>query len=165
ILGDFLQLRAMGKTGQAIQQLLELAPNLAWRLRDDGGEEQVPLDTVKVGDRLRVKPGEKVPVDGTVLEGASRIDESMVTGEPVPNAKAAGDRVTGATINGSGSFVFRAERVGSDTLLARIVHMVGEAQRTRAPIQRLADLIAVYFVETVVAIAVLTALAWGFFGP
>ena len=112
-----------------------------------------------------MKYSAKVPVDGTVLEGASRIDESMVTGEPVPVAKAAGDRVTGATINGSGSLVFRAERVGSDTLLARIVHMVGEAQRTRAPIQRLADLIAVYFVQTVVVIAVLTALAWGFVGP
>ena len=165
ILGDVLQLRAMGRTSKAVQDLLKLAPNLAWRLREDGTEEQVKLDEVKVGDRMRVKPGEKVPVDGTVLEGASRIDESMVTGEPVPVAKAAGDRVTGATINGSGSLVFRAERVGSDTLLARIVHMVGEAQRTRAPIQRLADLIAVYFVQTVVVIAVLTALTWGLVGP
>jgi Cu+-exporting ATPase len=158
LLGDVLQLRAMGQTSQAIRQLLELAPNLAWRLREDGTEEQVALDQVKVGDRLRVKPGEKVPVDGRVIEGASRIDESMVTGEPVPVAKTSGDRVTGATINGSGSLVFRAERVGSDTLLARIVHMVGEAQRTRAPIQRLADLIAVYFVYAVVAIAAATAL-------
>jgi P-type Cu+ transporter len=165
ILGDVLQLRAMGRTSQAVRDLLKLAPNLAWRLRADGTEEQVKLDDVKVGDRLRVKPGEKVPVDGTVLEGSSRIDESMVTGEPVPVAKQPGNRVTGATINGSGSLVFRAERVGSDTLLARIVHMVGEAQRTRAPIQRLADLIAAYFVQIVVAIAVLTALAWGFFGP
>jgi len=165
ILGDVLQLRAMGRTSQAVRDLLKLAPNLAWRLRADGTEEQVKLDDVKVGDRLRVKPGEKVPVDGTVLEGSSRIDESMVTGEPVPVAKQPGNRVTGATINGSGSLVFRAERVGSDTLLARIVHMVGEAQRTRAPIQRLADLIAAYFVQTVVAIAVLTALVWGFFGP
>jgi Cu+-exporting ATPase len=165
ILGDLLQARAMGQTNQAVRSLLKLAPNLAWRLRQDGTEEQVKLDEVKVGDRLRVKPGEKVPVDGTVLEGASRIDESMVTGEPVPVAKAPGDRVTGATINGSGSLVFRAERVGSDTLLARIVHMVGEAQRTRAPIQRLADLIAVYFVQIVVVIAVTTALVWGFFGP
>jgi Cu+-exporting ATPase len=165
ILGDVLQLRAMGQTSQAVRDLLKLAPNLAWRLRADGTEEQVKLDEVKVGDRLRVKPGEKVPVDGTVLEGASRIDESMVTGEPVPVAKAPGDRITGATINGSGSLVFRAERVGADTLLARIVHMVGEAQRTRAPIQRLADLIAVYFVQTVVAIAVLTALVWGLVGP
>jgi Cu+-exporting ATPase len=165
ILGDLLQLRAMGQTSQAVRNLLKLAPNLAWRLNADGTEEQVKLDDVKVGDRLRVKPGEKVPVDGTVLEGASRIDESMVTGEPVPVAKAAGDRVTGATLNGSGSLVFRAERIGADTLLARIVHMVGEAQRTRAPIQRLADLIAAYFVQVVVAIAVLTGLAWAFFGP
>ena len=165
MLGDVLQLRAMGKTSQAVRDLLRLAPNLAWRVRDDGTEEQVKLEDVKVGDRLRVKPGEKVPVDGSVLEGSSRIDESMVTGEPLPVAKGPGDRVTGATINGSGSLVFRAERVGSDTLLARIVHMVGEAQRTRAPIQRLADLIAVYFVEAVVVIAVATALVWGFFGP
>jgi len=165
LLGDVLQLRAMGQTSQAIRQLLELAPNLAWRLREDGTEEQVALEQVKVGDRLRVKPGEKIPVDGTVLEGASRIDESMMSGEPVPVAKAPGDRVTGATVNQSGSFVFRAERVGSDTLLSRIVHMVGEAQRTRAPIQRLADLIAAYFVQTVVGIAVLTALVWGFIGP
>ena len=165
MLGDVLQLRAMGQTGQAIQQLLELAPNLAWRLRDDGIEEQVPLDTVAVGDRLRVKPGEKMPVDGTVLEGASRVDESMITGEPVPVAKAAGDKVTGATVNGNGSLLIRAERVGADTLLARIVHMVGEAQRTRAPIQRLADIIAAYFVQIVVVIAVVTALAWWFFGP
>ncbi len=165
ILGDFLQLRAMGKTSQAIQQLLELAPNLAWRLRDDGSEEQVPLDTVTVGDRLRVKPGEKVPVDGTVLEGTSRIDESMITGEPVPVAKSTGSKITGATVNGNGSLVMRAGRVGADTLLARIVHMVSEAQRTRAPIQRLADVIAAYFVQIVVAIAVVTALVWWFFGP
>jgi P-type Cu+ transporter len=165
MLGDVLQLRAMGQTSQAVRNLLRLAPNLAWRVREDGSEEQVRLEEVKVGDRLRVKPGEKLPVDGAVLEGSSRIDESMVTGEPAPVAKKPGDRVTGATINGSGSLVYRAERVGSDTLLARIVHMVGEAQRTRAPIQRLADLIAVYFVEAVVAIAVLTALAWGFLGP
>jgi Cu+-exporting ATPase len=165
ILGDFLQLRAMGQTSRAIQQLLELAPNLAWRLRDDGTEEQVPLETVAVGNRLRVKPGEKVPVDGTVLEGTSRVDESMLTGEPVPVAKAAGSKVTGATVNGNGSLVIRAERVGADTLLARIVHMVGEAQRTRAPIQRLADIIAAYFVQIVVVIAIVTALAWWFFGP
>jgi Cu+-exporting ATPase len=120
---------------------------------------------VKVGDRLRVKPGDKVPVDGTVLDGSSRVDESMMSGEPVPVAKGPGDRVTGATVNQSGSFVFRAERIGADTLLSRIVHMVGEAQRTRAPIQRLADLIAAYFVQVVVAIAVATALAWGLLGP
>ncbi len=165
VLGDMLQLRAMGQTSKAIQQLLELAPNLAWRLRDDGTDEQVPLDTVAAGDRLRVKPGDKVPVDGTVIEGTSRVDESMITGEPVPVAKAAGSKVTGATVNGNGSLLIRAERVGADTLLARIVHMVGEAQRTRAPIQRLADVIAAYFVEIVVALAVVTALAWWFFGP
>jgi P-type Cu+ transporter len=165
ILGDVLQLRAMGQTSQAIQQLLKLAPNLAWRLRADGSEEQVPLAGVVVGDRLRVKPGEKVPVDGEVLEGTSRVDESMITGEPVPAAKATGDKVTGATVNGSGALVIRAERVGADTLLARIVHMVGEAQRTRAPIQRLADIIAAYFVQVVVVIAIVTALVWWFFGP
>ncbi|CAG0976474.1 H+-transporting ATPase [Burkholderiales bacterium] len=165
ILGDVLQLRAMGQTSQAIQQLLKLAPNLAWRLRDDGIEEQVPLESVVVGDRLRVKPGEKVPVDGSVLEGASRVDESMITGEPVPVAKDPGSKVTGATVNGNGSLVIRAERVGADTLLARIVHMVGEAQRTRAPIQRLADIIAAYFVQIVVAIALATAVAWWFLGP
>ena len=165
ILGDVLQLRAMGQTSQAIQQLLELSPNVAWRVRADGTEEQVPLADVKVGDRLRVKPGEKIPVDGTVLEGASRVNESMMSGEPVPVAKNPGDRVTGATINQTGSFVFRAERVGADTLLSRIVHMVGEAQRTRAPIQRLADIIAAYFVQAVVVIAVATALVWAFVGP
>jgi Cu+-exporting ATPase len=165
MLGDVLQLRAMGQTSQAIQQLLELAPNLAWRVRDDGTEEQVPLETVTVGNRLRVKPGEKVPVDGTVLEGTSRVDESMITGEPVPVAKAVGDKITGATVNGNGALVIRAERVGADTLLARIIHMVAEAQRTRAPIQRLADIIAAYFVQIVVVIAIVTALAWWFFGP
>jgi len=165
ILGDVLQLRAMGQTSQAIQQLLELAPNLAWRLREDGTEEQVPLDVVKVGDRLRVKPGEKIPVDGTVLEGSSRVDESMITGEPVPVAKEPGARVTGATVNGNGSLVFRAERVGSETLLSQIVHMVAQAQRTRAPIQRLADIIAAYFVQVVVVVAIVTAGIWWIFGP
>jgi Cu+-exporting ATPase len=165
MLGDFLSLRAMGQTSQAIRHLLELAPNLAWRLRDDGAEEQVPLDSVAAGNRLRVKPGEKIPVDGTVLEGTSRVDESMITGEPVPVAKATGDKVTGATVNGNGALLIRAERVGADTLLARIVHMVSEAQRTRAPIQRLADIIAAYFVQIVVAVAVVTAIAWWFLGP
>ena len=165
ILGDVLQLRAMGQTSQAIQKLLHLAPNLARRLREDGSEEEVPLDSVRAGDRLRVKPGEKIPVDGSVLEGESHVDESMITGEPLPVGKRAGDRVTGATLNGGGSLVMRAERVGAETLLARIVHMVAEAQRTRAPIQRLADLIAAYFVQVVVLIAVATALAWWFVGP
>jgi Cu+-exporting ATPase len=165
LLGDVLQLRAMGRTSEAISALLRLSPNLAWRVREDGSEEQVPLESVSVGDRLRVKPGEKIAVDGTVLEGSSRVDESMITGEPVPVAKAAGDKVTGATVNGNGSVIMRAERVGSDTLLARIVHMVGEAQRTRAPIQKLADVIAARFVEVVIAIALITAAAWWFFGP
>ncbi|MGQ0750232.1 MAG: heavy metal translocating P-type ATPase [Betaproteobacteria bacterium] len=165
LLGDLLQLRAMGRTSQAIHQLLELASNLAWRMRADGTEEQVPIDAVHVGDRLRVKPGEKIPVDGTVLDGASRVDESMLTGEPVPVAKGPGDKVTGGTVNGNGSLVFRAERVGSETLLSQIVHMVAEAQRTRAPIQRLVDVIAAYFVQIVVAVAVVTAAAWWFFGP
>jgi len=164
-LGDVLQLRAMGRTSQAVRDLLKLAPNLAWRVKADGGEEQVKLEDVKAGDRLRVKPGEKVPVDGTLLEGSSRVDESMVTGEPMPAAKGPGALVTGATLNGQGSFVMRAERVGADTLLARIVHMVGEAQRTRAPIQRMADLIAVYFVEGVAVVAALTALVWALAGP
>ena len=165
MVGEVLQLRAIGQTSQAIRKLLQLAPNLAWRLKEDGSEEQVPLDSVHKGDRLRVKPGDKIPVDGSVLEGASRVDESMITGEPVPVAKKTGDRVTGATVNGSGALVMRAERVGAETLLSRIVHMVAEAQRTKAPIQRLADLIAAYFVQTVVAIAVLTAAVWWFFGP
>ncbi|HEU4645084.1 MAG TPA: copper-translocating P-type ATPase, partial [Burkholderiales bacterium] len=165
MVGEVLQLRAMGQTSQAIRQLLELAPNLAWRLKEDGSEEQVSLDVVHKGDRLRVKPGDKIPVDGKVLEGASRVDESMITGEPVPVAKNPGDRVTGATLNGSGSLVMRAERVGAETLLSRIVHMVSEAQRTKAPIQRLADIIAAYFVQTVVAIALITAVVWWIFGP
>jgi Cu+-exporting ATPase len=165
LLGDLLQVRAMGRTSQALGALLRLAPNLAWRVSADGAEEQVPLDQVAVGDRVRIKPGEKIPVDGEVIEGSSRVDESMVTGEPVPIAKAPGDKVTGGTVNGTGSVIMRAERVGSDTLLARIVHMVGEAQRTRAPIQRLADRIAAHFVQIVIAIAVATAVVWFVFGP
>lgn len=165
LLGEVLQLRAMGQTSRAIRELLALAPNTALRIEADGREVEVPLDQVQVGDRLRVRPGEKVPVDGTCLEGASNIDESMVTGEPVPVSKAPGDRVTGATINGKGTLVIRAERVGADTLLSQIVHMVAQAQRTRAPVQRLADLVAAYFVQTVIAIAIVTALLWWFLGP
>ncbi|GJJ03814.1 copper-translocating P-type ATPase [Duganella rhizosphaerae] len=165
ILGDYLQSRAMGQTSQAIQQLLKLAPNVAWRLGADGTEVQVALDAVLVGDRLRVKPGEKIPVDGSVLEGASRVDESMISGEPVPVAKVVGSKVIGATVNGNGTLLIRAERIGADTLLARIVHMVGEAQRTRAPIQRLADIIAAHFVQVVVGIALVTALVWWSAGP
>ena len=165
MVGEVMQLRAMGQTSQAIRQLLSLAPNTALRIAEDGTEKEVSLNEVQVGDRLRVRPGEKVPVDGTVLEGGSNVDESMITGEPVPVPKKPGERVTGATLNGNGSLVIRAERVGADTLLARIVHMVGQAQRTRAPVQRLADLVATYFVGTVIAIAALTALVWAAWGP
>src|SRR5688572_15112321 len=164
MVGEVMQLRAMGQTSQAIRQLLALAPNTALRIRD-GKEEEVPLTEVRVGDKLRVRPGEKVPVDGTVLEGGSNVDESMLTGEPVPVAKRPNDRVTGATINGQGSLVIQAERVGSETLLARIVHMVSQAQRTKAPVQRLADLVAAYFVEVVIAIALVTAIVWAVWGP
>jgi len=165
LLGEVMQLRALGQTSRAIRELLALAPNTAMRIEADGREVQVPLGEVQVGDKLRVRPGEKVPVDGTCVEGSSNVDESMITGEPVPVAKKPEDRVTGATINGKGTLVIRAERVGADTLLAQIVHMVAKAQRTRAPVQRLADLVAAYFVQTVIAIAVLTAFVWWFFGP
>jgi Cu+-exporting ATPase len=165
LLGDVLQARAMGRTSQAISALLKLAPNLAWRLAEDGSEQQVALYAVVVGDRLRIKPGEKVPVDGVVLEGESHVDESMMTGEPLPVSKRANDRLTGATINGNGALLMRAEKIGADTLLARIVHMVQAAQRTKAPIQRLADVIAAWFVQIVVSIAVITALVWWFAGP
>ena len=165
MVGEVMQLRAMGQTSQAIRQLLSLAPNTALRIEADGSEKEVSLNDVQAGDRLRVRPGEKVPVDGTVLEGTSNVDESMITGEPVPVPKKPGERVTGATINASGSLVIRAERVGADTLLARIVHMVAQAQRTRAPVQRLADLVATYFVGSVIAIAVLTAVVWSVWGP
>jgi Cu+-exporting ATPase len=165
LLGQVLELRARSQTGAAIKKLLGLAAKSARRLRDDGGEEDVPLEAVRVGDRLRIRPGEKVPVDGVVLEGTSAIDESMVTGEPIPVEKHAGDRVVGATINGSGALVMRAEKVGADTLLSRIVAMVAEAQRSRAPIQKLADVVSGYFVPIVVAIAVLTFIAWTLIGP
>jgi len=165
LLGEVMQLRALGQTSQAIRQLLALAPNTALRIEPDGQEREVSLNEVKVGDKLRVRPGEKIPLDGTCIEGASNVDESMITGEPIPVPKKAGDKLTGATINGKGTLVMRAERVGADTLLARIVHMVAQAQRTRAPVQRLADLVAAYFVQTVIAIAVITAVVWGAFGP
>jgi Cu+-exporting ATPase len=165
MVGEVMQLRAIGETSQAIRQLLALAPNTALRIEPNGREKEVSLNEVKVADKLRVRPGEKIPVDGTVLEGSSNVDESMLTGEPVPVAKKAGERVTGATINGQGTLVIRAERIGSDTLLARIVHMVAEAQRTKAPVQRLADLVAAYFVEAVIAIAVATAIVWALWGP
>jgi Cu+-exporting ATPase len=163
--GEVMQLRAMGQTSQAIRHLLALAPNSARVVQDDGREVEMALDMVEPGDRLRVRPGEKIPVDGACLEGASNVDESMVTGEPLPVRKGPGDKLTGGTINGNGSLLMRAEHVGSQTLLARIVHMVGEAQRTRAPVQRLADLVAGYFAEGVIVVAALTALAWWVFGP
>jgi Cu+-exporting ATPase len=165
LLGQVLELRARHQTGAAIRALLGLAPASARRLGDDDRDEDVPLDQVRVGDRLRVRPGEKVPVDGVVLEGRSAVDESMVTGEPLPLDKQSGDRLIGATVNGTGSLVMRAERVGRDTLLAQIVAMVGQAQRSRAPIQKLADVVSGYFVPAVVAIAVLTAVIWAWIGP
>jgi len=164
-LGQVLELRARSQTGAAIRALLGLAPKTARRLRDDGSEEDAPLEHVQPGDRLRVRPGEKVPVDGVVLEGSSTVDESMVTGEPLPAEKRAGDPVIGGTVNSTGSLIVRAERVGAGTLLARIVAMVAEAQRSRAPIQKLADIVSGYFVPAVVAAAVATALVWGLAGP
>jgi P-type Cu+ transporter len=165
LLGQVLELRARSATSSAIRELLDLAPKQAQRLRADGAEEGVALDQVAPGDRLRVRPGEKVPVDGLVLEGHSSVDESMITGEPVPAEKSPGDKVTGATLNGTGTFVMRADRVGSDTLLAQIVRMVTEAQRSRAPIQKLADAVAAWFVPAVVAVAALTFVVWSLFGP
>ncbi len=165
LLGQVLELRARRRTGEAIRALLGLAPKTARRLRDDGGEEDVPLDAVKPGDRLRVRPGEKLPVDALVLEGRSALDESMLTGEPIPVEKHPGDRVMGATVNTTGSLVIRAERVGSETLLAQIVRMVAEAQRSRAPIQRLADRVAGWFVPAVIAVAGSTFAVWSLLGP
>ena len=165
LVGQVMELRARGRTSAAIRMLLNLAPATARRLKNDGGEEDVPLSAVHPGDRLRVRPGEKVPVDGVVLEGATQIDESMVTGEPIPAHKQPGDRVVGATVNGTGTLVMRAEKVGADTLLARIVAMVVQAQRSRAPIQRLADRVSGYFVPAVVGIAAVAFLIWAFAGP
>jgi Cu+-exporting ATPase len=165
LLGQVLELRARGQTSAAIRKLLGLVPARARRLADDGSEEDVALDAVDVGDRLRVRPGEKVPVDGVVLEGRSSIDESMVTGEPIPVEKDAGDRVIGATVNGTGALVMRADKVGTETLLARIVAMVSEAQRSRAPIQKLADLVSGWFVPIVMLIAAATFAVWSLAGP
>jgi Cu+-exporting ATPase len=164
LLGQMLELRARGKTGSAIRALLDLTPKTA-RLVETGMERDVPLEMVLVGARLRVRPGEKIPVDGSLVEGQSAVDESMITGEPIPVAKSLGDAVTGGTLNTSGSFIMTAERVGSDTMLARIVGMVAEAQRSRSPIQALADRVAAYFVPTVLAISVLTFLLWASLGP
>jgi Cu+-exporting ATPase len=165
LLGQVLELRAREQTGGAIRALLDLAPKTARRLRSDGTDEDVPLEQVEVGDRLRVRPGDKVPIDGEIVEGKSAIDESMVTGESMPVAKAAGERVIGGTVNQSGSFVMRADRVGRDTVLAQIVRMVAEAQRSRAPIQRLADQVSGWFVPLVIAVAALAFIAWSTFGP
>ncbi|HEY8427679.1 MAG TPA: heavy metal translocating P-type ATPase, partial [Sandaracinaceae bacterium] len=165
LLGQVLELRARSRTGAAIQALLGLAAKSARRVRADGSEEDVSLDAVAVGDLLRVRPGEKIPVDAVVVEGASFVDESMVTGEPMPVEKRAGDAVIGATLNGNGALLVRAEKVGADTLLSRIVHAVAEAQRSRAPIQRLADVVSAWFVPAVIAVAVLTFVVWASVGP
>ncbi|MHB1093920.1 MAG: heavy metal translocating P-type ATPase [Thiobacillus sp.] len=165
LLGQVLELRARSRTNAAIRLLLGLAPKTARIVRDDGTEEDIPLEQVQPGDRLRIRPGEKVPVDGTVTDGASFVDESMVTGEPTPLEKRAGTKVIGATVNGTGSLLMTAEKVGADTLLAQIVHMVAEAQRSRAPIQKLVDIVSGYFVPAVVIVAVVTFIVWGLWGP
>ena len=165
LLGQVLELRARGQTSSAIKSLLGLAPKTARRIRPNGGEEDVPLEQVQAGDRLLVRPGERVPVDGVVVEGSSSVDESMITGEPIPVEKTGGSPVTGGTINGTGAFLMKAERVGAGTLLARIVKMVSEAQRSRAPIQRLADQVASWFVPAVVGVAIVTFVAWSVWGP
>jgi Cu+-exporting ATPase len=165
LLGQVLELRARSATGRAIRALLGLAPKTARRIAADGSEEDVPLEHIAVGDTLRVRPGEKVPVDGEVLEGHSSVDESMISGEPVPVEKGKGDKVTGATVNGTGGLLMRAERVGRDTMLSQIVHMVAEAQRSRAPIQAMADKVSAWFVPAVIAAAVLTFVVWLLVGP
>jgi len=165
LLGQVLELRARSQTNAAIKMLLGLSPNTARIVSDDGSEEDIPLEQVMVGDVLRVRPGEKIPVDGTVTDGSSSVDESMVTGEPIPVEKHAGESVIGATVNGTGSLLMSAQKVGADTLLSQIVHMVSEAQRSRAPIQKLADIVAGYFVPAVVLIAITTMIAWWTWGP
>ncbi|MBN2701064.1 MAG: copper-translocating P-type ATPase [Methylothermaceae bacterium] len=166
LLGQVMELKARSQTSTAIKELLGLAPPIAHRLKSDSGEtEDIPLEQVRVEDRLRVKPGEKIPVDGRVIEGHSSVDESMLTGESIPVEKGPGDKVAGATVNGTGSLLIRAEKVGSDTLLAQIVHQVEEAQRSRAPIQRLADVVAAWFVPAVIGVAIVTFIAWNIWGP
>jgi len=165
LMGQILELKARSQTSAAIRALLGMAPKTARRIGDDGSEEDIPLAHVHVGNRLRVRPGEKVPVDGVVLEGRSSLDESMITGEPVPVEKAAGDKVVGATVNGGGSLVMRAEKVGSETVLSQIVRMVAQAQRSRAPMQRMADAVSFWFVLAVLGIAGVTFIVWGVFGP
>jgi Cu+-exporting ATPase len=165
LLGQVLELRARDQTGGAIRALLNLAPKSARRLRDGGDDEEIPLEAVKVGDRLRVRPGDGVPVDGVVLDGKSAVDESMVTGESMPTPKAPGDKIIGGTVNGTGALIIHAETVGAGTVLARIVAMVAEAQRSRAPIQRIADTVAGYFVPAVLAIAIAAFIGWAVWGP
>ena len=165
LLGQVLELRAREQTGGAIRALLKLAPKTAYRLKDGGGDEQVALELVQVGDRLRVRPGDGVPVDGEVLEGNGAVDESMVTGESMPAAKKPGDKLIGGTVNGTGSLVMRADKVGADTMLAHIVTMVADAQRSRAPIQRMADTVSGYFVPAVLGVAVIAFIAWAVWGP
>ena len=165
LLGQVLELRARNQTGSAIRKLLGLTPKTARKILSDGSERDVPLEAIQVGDRLRVRPGEKVPTDGRILEGSSSLDEAMVTGEAIPVEKAAGDRVIGATVNGTGSLVMEADRVGAETLLARIISLVSEAQRSRAPIQKLADVVAGYFVPSVIGVSLLTFVIWSLVGP
>ncbi len=165
LLGQVLELRARSRTGEAIRALLGLAPKTARRINADSTEEDVPLDVVRMGDNLRIRPGEKIPVDGTVIEGSSSIDESMITGEPIPVEKQPGDKVVGATVNSTGTLVMKAEKVGAETLLSQIVQMVADAQRSRAPIQKLADIVAGYFVPAVISVAVLAFIVWAFVGP
>lgn len=165
ILGQVLELRARNRTGNAIRALLQLAPKEARKVNPDGSESEVLISDIQVGDRLRVRPGEKVPVDGEVLEGRSSVDESMITGEPIPVEKTAGSSVTGATVNGTGSFIMETKKIGADTLLSQIVSMVSQAQRSRAPIQKLADTFSGYFVPIVVLISIITAIVWFYFGP
>src|SRR5215467_3813948 len=164
LLGQLIEAKARSRTGQAIKALLGIAAKTAHRVRD-GQEEEIPVDTIQRGDLLRVRPGEKVPVDGVIAEGQSNVDESMITGEPMPVSKGAGDKVVGATVNQTGSFLMRAERIGSETLLAQIVQMVAEAQRSRAPIQKLADTVSGYFVPAVISIAVIAFIVWSIVGP
>lgn len=165
LLGQVLELKARSQTNTAIKKLLDMAAKHARVVREDGSEEDVPLEDVQIGDRLRVRPGEKVPVDGEVLEGTSHVDESMITGEPIPVEKRPGNQVIGATVNGTGGLLIRAEKVGAETLLSRIVTMVAQAQRSRAPIQKLVDVVSSYFVPIVIVVAIITFATWAIFGP
>ena len=165
LLGQVLELKARNQTGEAIKKLLGLAAKSARKIQEDGEEVDISLDEVQVGDKIRIRPGEKVPVDGVVLEGKTFIDESMITGEPIPLSKSEGDKVVGATLNGTGGLIIRAEKVGGETLLSRIIHMVAEAQRSKAPIQKLADSVAGIFVPAVILISIITFIVWSVWGP